>query len=71
MHITHLQQVSRSVMLAIPPALFDVLHLTAVTKASMTMDDGRLVVGSKAKPCFTLDILLAEAEAAGAYERFK
>jgi antitoxin ChpS len=54
-------------MLAVPPALLDLLHLSAGTKVGLVVDNGRLVIEPKARPRYTLDELLAEAEASGAY----
>jgi antitoxin ChpS len=54
-------------MLAVPPALLDVLHLSAGSKVGLAVDDGRLVIESQTKPRYALDDLLAEAEAAGVY----
>ena len=67
MHTTHLRKVGGSVMLAVPPALLDVLHLSPGAKVGLAVDNGRLVVEPKARPRYTLDELLAEAEASGTY----
>ena len=67
MHTTHLRKVGGSVMLAVPPALLDVLHLAPGAKVGLAVDNGRLVVEPKARPRYTLDQLLAEAEASGTY----
>ena len=65
MHTTNLRKVGGSIMLAVPPALLDVLKLTAGAKVGLAVDNGRLVVQPQARP--TLAELLAEAEAAGTY----
>lgn len=65
MHTTHLRKVGGSVMLAVPPAILDLLRLQAGAKVGMAVADGRLVVDPKPRPRYTLDELLAEA--AGAY----
>lgn len=44
MHTTHLRKVSGSLMLAVPPALLDVLHLTAAARVALAADNGRLVI---------------------------
>lgn len=67
MHTTNLRKVGGSVMLAVPPALLDVLHLSAGAKVGLTVDNGRLVVEPAARPHYTLAELLAEAEAASVY----
>lgn len=65
MHTTNLRKVGGSVMLAVPPALLDVLHLAAGTKVSLVVDGGRLVVEPTTRPRYTLDELLAQCDAAG------
>jgi antitoxin ChpS len=63
MHTTNLRKVGGSVMLAVPPALLDVLHLSAGAKVGLVVDNGRLVVEPKARPRYTLDELLAQCDA--------
>jgi antitoxin ChpS len=62
MHTTHLRKVGGSVMLAVPPALLDVLHLTAGAKVGLTVDNGLLVVEPQVRPRYTLDELLAQCD---------
>lgn len=56
-------------MLVVPPALLDVLNLSAGAQVGLIVDNGRLVVEPKARPRYTLDELLAmcdpSAELAG------
>lgn len=66
MFVTTLRKVGGSVMLAVPPALLDVLQLSAGAKVAMTVDDGRLVVEPKMRPRYTLDALIAECEPSAA-----
>jgi len=63
MHTTNLRKVGGSVMLAVPPALLDVLHLSAGVKVGLAVDNGRLVVEPAARPRYTLDELLAQCDA--------
>lgn len=63
MYTTNLRKVGGSVMLAVPPALLDVLHLSAGAKVGLIVDNGRLVVEPKARPRYTLDELLAQCDA--------
>ena len=50
MHTTNLRKVGGSVMLAIPPAFLDQLHLQAGATVGLTIDHGRLVAeGSEAE----------------------
>lgn len=63
MHTTALRKVGGSVMLAVPPALLDLLHLSAGAKVGLAVDNGRLVVEPQARPRYTLDELLAQCDA--------
>jgi antitoxin ChpS len=44
MYRTHLRQVGGSVMLAVPPAILDLLHLRAGATVGLSVDAGRLVI---------------------------
>jgi antitoxin ChpS len=60
MHTTNLRKVGGSVMLAVPPALLDVLNLQAGAKVGLAVERGRLVVERDRRPRYTLDELLAQ-----------
>ena len=61
MHTTNLRKVGGSVMLAVPPALLDVLRLRPGARVGLSIDDrGRLVVKPENRPRYTLDELLAQ-----------
>ncbi len=62
MHMTKLRKVGGSVMLAVPPALLDILHLTPGAKVGLAVDHGRLVVEPQGRPRFTLEELLAQCD---------
>ncbi len=62
MHTTHLRKVGGSVMLAVPPALLDVLNLAAGTRVDIGVQDGRLVVAPRIRPSYSLDQLLAQCD---------
>lgn len=49
-------------MLAVPPALLDVLHLSAGAKVDLSVDNGRLVVELQFRPRYTLANLLAASD---------
>ncbi|MEO6716454.1 MAG: antitoxin [Novosphingobium sp.] len=66
MHITNLRKVGGSVMLAVPPALLDLLHLKAGTAVGVAVDGGRLVVEASPRPRYTLAELLAASDYTGA-----
>jgi antitoxin ChpS len=62
MHTTHLRKVGGSVMLALPPALLDLLQLKVGATVSVEVADGRLVVDPQPKPRYTLEELLASSD---------
>lgn len=49
-------------MLAVPPAILDMLHLRAGATVGVTVDGGRLVVEPNPRPRYTLDELLAQCD---------
>ena len=62
MHTTSLRKVGGSVMLAVPPALLDVLHLTAGSRVGLAVHNGRLVVEPRPRPRYSLAELLAASD---------
>ncbi|MFA6062336.1 MAG: antitoxin [Gallionella sp.] len=62
MHTTNLRRVGGSVMLAVPPAFLDQLHLQAGNTVGMVVVDGRLVVNPKPQARYTLAELLASSD---------
>ena len=62
MHTTSLRKVGGSVMLAVPPALLDMLELTAGAQVGLKVENGRLVVAPQAKPRYSLAALLAASD---------
>ncbi|HEX5230245.1 MAG TPA: antitoxin [Bryobacteraceae bacterium] len=60
MHITNLRKVGGSIMLAVPPALLDVLNIRAGTKVGVAVRNGALVVEPRRRPRYTLQELLAQ-----------
>ncbi|OAI17855.1 antitoxin [Methylomonas koyamae] len=62
MHTTNLRKVGGSVMLAVPPALLEQLHLQAGSTVCLVIDHGRLVVELSPKPHYTLAELLANSD---------
>ncbi|WP_397400919.1 antitoxin [Phenylobacterium sp.] len=62
MHTTNLRKVGGSVMLAVPPALLDLLNLKAGASVGMAVDGGRLVVEASPRPRYTLEELLAASD---------
>jgi antitoxin ChpS len=60
MHMTNLRKVGGSVMLAVPPALLDILRLRPGAKVGIAVESGRLIVEPRQRPRYTLDELLAQ-----------
>jgi antitoxin ChpS len=60
MHTTNLRKVGGSVMLAVPPALLNVLQLQPGAKVGIAVESGRLVVQPRTRPHYALDELLAQ-----------
>lgn len=62
MHTTNLRKVGGSIMMAIPPALLDLLRLRPGAKVGIAVESGRLVVEPQARPRYTLQELLAQCD---------
>jgi antitoxin ChpS len=62
MHTTNLRKVGGSVMLAVPRAILDLLHLEAGATVGLAVDGERLVVQPQPKPRYSLDELLAQSD---------
>lgn len=62
MHTTRLRKVGSSVMVAVPPAFLEQLHLSAGTTVGLAVDRGCLVVNPHPKPRYTLNELLAQCD---------
>lgn len=63
MHTTILRKVGGSVMLAVPPAFLDQLHLQAGATVGLAVDHGCLIVKPKARVRYSLAELLAQCDA--------
>jgi antitoxin ChpS len=66
MHTTNLRKVGGSVMLAVPPAILDLLDLRVGTSVGLVVDGGRLVVERQSRPRYTLEELLAQCDESAA-----
>lgn len=62
MYTTHLRKVGGSVMLAVPPAFLDQLHLQAGATVGLVIDRGCLVVDPRPRPHYTLAELLVVSD---------
>ena len=60
MHTTNLRKVGCSVMLAVPPALLDILDLQPGAQVGVLVEGGRLVVEPQHRRRYTMDELLAQ-----------
>jgi antitoxin ChpS len=60
MHTTNLRKVGGSVMLAVPPAVLDILRLRSGSKVGLAVEGGRLIVEARIRPHYTLDELLRQ-----------
>ena len=62
MHTTNLRKVGGSVMLAVPPAILDQLHLKAGATVGLAVDGDRLILQPQLKPRYSLEELLAQCD---------
>ena len=62
MYTTNLRKVGGSVMMAVPPAFLDLLHLRVGTTVGIAVDGGRLVVEPNPRPRYTLAERLAASD---------
>ena len=62
MHTTNLRKVGGSVMLAVPPAFLDMLHLRPGARVGIMVEGGRLIIEPQARPRYTLDELLSQCD---------
>jgi antitoxin ChpS len=62
MHTTNLRKVGGSVMLAVPPAVLDMLQLRVGEAVGLSVEDGRLMIEPHPRPRYTLAELLARSD---------
>lgn len=62
MHTTYLRRVGGSVMLAVPPALLNILRLGPGAKVGMAVESGHLVIHPQKRCRYSLDELLAQCD---------
>ncbi len=62
MHKTNLRKVGGSVMMSVPPAILDLLHLRAGDKVGLDVANGRIVVDPQPRPRYSLDELIAKCD---------
>lgn len=71
MHTTNLRKVGGSVMLAVPPALLDILHLRPGATVGIAVERGRIVVEPQKRRRYTMTELLAKCDPKAARRRGK
>jgi antitoxin ChpS len=59
---TTLRKVGGSIMMVVPPAVLDMMHLQVGATVALAMDGERLIVESSSKPRYTLEELLAQCD---------
>lgn len=69
MHTTSLRKVGGSIMLAVPPALLDLLRLRPGVKVGIAVEGGQLVVKPHHRPRYKLEELLAQCDPKAARSR--
>jgi len=62
MYSTNLRKVGGSVMLAVPPAILDILHLQIGATVGIAIEGERLVMQAQNRPKYTLEELLAQCD---------
>jgi antitoxin ChpS len=62
MHTTNLRKVGGSVMLAVPPALLEILKLKAGASVGIALDGESLIVKAANRRVFTIEELLAVSD---------
>lgn len=62
MHTSNLRKVGGSVMLSVPPALLQQLHLETGSTVNLSIENNQLVVKPQTKPSYTLAELLEESD---------
>lgn len=60
LHTTKLRKVGGSIMLAVPPALIEMLRLQPGAKVGIAVESGRLVVEPQKRPRYSLKELIAQ-----------
>jgi antitoxin ChpS len=62
MYTTAIRKVGGSIMLALPRAFLEQLHLEVGSEVAMEINDHQIVIKPKAKPKYTLSELLAQCD---------
>lgn len=62
MYTTNLRKVGGSIMLAVPPALLDILRLQPGAQVGVAVESGRLIVEPRHRPRYSLGELLSQCD---------
>ena len=62
MYTSNLRRVGGSVMLAVPPAILEMLQMKSGSAVSMAVESGRLVIEPRARKKYSLQELLAQCD---------
>lgn len=62
MYTSNLRRVGGSVMLAVPPAILDMMHLQSGATVSLAVESGRLIVNPQPRTRYSLQELLAQCD---------
>ncbi len=60
MHTTNLRKMGGSVMLAVPPAILELLQVGIGDAVDIGVESGRLIIQPRVRPRYTLGQLLAQ-----------
>ena len=63
MYTSKLRRVGGSVMLAVPPAILDMVQLQSGSSVSLMVESGRLIVSPEPKKKYSLQELLTQGDA--------
>lgn len=63
MYTSNLRRVGGSVMLAVPPAILEMLQIESGSAVSMAVESGRLVIEPGVRKKYSLQELLAQCDA--------
>jgi antitoxin ChpS len=62
MFTAHLRKVGGSVMLAVPPAILDMVQLQSGSAVNIAVENGRLIVEPETKKRYTMEELLTKCD---------
>ncbi len=62
MHTASLRKVGESVMVSLPPALLEILHLRVGAEVGIVVEAGRLIIEPRSCPKYTLSELLTQCD---------